>query len=87
MPTIEYTVDGERQSTTSQELTPDQIMINAKIDPKKNYLVQLEGKERVSYENKGTSPIKMHEQMKFITVQIGGGVTLSERGSHYVRPT
>jgi hypothetical protein len=67
MPTFEYTVDDKPQVTNQHTLTPDQILNNAQIDPKTNYLVQIVGRERISYQGK-TDPIHMHEHMKFISI-------------------
>jgi hypothetical protein len=71
MPTFNYTLDDEPQSTTQHELTPQQILQNAGIDPATHYLVQLEGNHRTSYEGKPTELIHMHEHMKFISVSTG----------------
>ncbi len=71
MNTIQYTVDGEAQSTTSHELTPRQILTNAGIDATTHYLVQIEGDHRISYQNEMDKPIHMHEKMKFISVSLG----------------
>lgn len=68
---IEYTVDGEEQSTTEKVLTPRQILTNTGIDSENYYLVQLEGEHRVSYKDKIDDPIKMHQKMKFISVFTG----------------
>ncbi len=70
MHTIEYTVDGEVQTTTSHELTPRQILVNAGIDATTHYLVQLEGHHQISYKDKMDDPIKMHEKMKFIALSL-----------------
>ncbi|MGI0092385.1 MAG: hypothetical protein ACREBS_11825, partial [Nitrososphaerales archaeon] len=51
LPIFRYTVDGEPQTTESLELTPIQILTNAKIDPQKNYLVLIEGDHQQSYKD------------------------------------
>ncbi len=71
MQSFDYTVDGEPQQTTSHELTPRQILENAKLDPSQRYLLELHGKEQVSYKDKLDTPIHMHEHQKFITAYIG----------------
>lgn len=70
MPTFDYTVDDEPQSTTAHELTPTQILSNAGIDASNHYLVQLDGNSKKSYENKPNETIHMHEHMKFIAVSV-----------------
>lgn len=67
MPTFDYTVDGKPQSTTQHELTPNQILQNAGIDPATHYLVQIIGREKKSYQG-NNDPIHMHEHMVFISV-------------------
>jgi hypothetical protein len=67
MPTFDYTVDGEPQSTTEHELTPNQILQNTGVDPSTHYLVQIIGREKKSYQGKN-DPIHMHEHMVFISV-------------------
>lgn len=71
MPTFDYTVDDESQSTTLHELTPVQILGNAGIDAASHYLVQIEGNHRVSYQDRPNDPIHMHEHMKFISISTG----------------
>jgi hypothetical protein len=71
MPTFEYTVDDEPQSTEAHILTPTEILSNAKIDPVTHYLVQIEGKKQVSYQVNPSEQIHMHEHMKFISVSTG----------------
>ena len=67
MPTFDYTVDDKPQSTSEHQLTPNQILTNAKIDPATNYLVEIIGREKKSYQGIN-DPIHMHEHMKFISV-------------------
>ncbi len=71
MPTFDYTVDGEPQSTTEKVLTPTQILTNAGIDADTHYLVQIEGNHRVSYQGKPNEEIHMHENMKFVSISTG----------------
>ncbi|MGI0094018.1 MAG: hypothetical protein ACREA8_07940, partial [Nitrosotalea sp.] len=53
MPEFKYTVDGEPQETDQHELTPNEILKKANIDPQKYYLVQIEGQHQVPYKDKG----------------------------------
>jgi hypothetical protein len=64
---IKYTVDGKSQETTEDELTPNQILQNAGTDPATNYLVEIIGREKKSFQG-NNNPIHMHEHMKFISV-------------------
>ncbi len=68
MPTFQYTVDDEPQTTTEHTLTARQILQNAGLDPTTYYLVEIEGQHQKSYQSKPDEPIHMHEHMKFISV-------------------
>jgi hypothetical protein len=68
---INYTVNDEPQQTHEQTLTPKQIMTLAGIKPDENYLVEIEGRHRESYQDKPDKPIHMHEHQKFVSVFTG----------------
>lgn len=71
---ITYTVDDESQTTTERELTARQILEKAGIDPANHYLELIQGhagKEKVSYKDKPNEIIKLHENMKFISISTG----------------
>lgn len=68
MPTFHYTVDDKSQTTDQHKMTPNQILEKAGISPTNHYLVQIEGKNRISYESKGDEEIEMHDNMKFISI-------------------
>ena len=68
---IEYFVNDESQWTEEKELTPIQIMTNAKIDPQTNYLVEIKGTEQISFKDNPNEEIKIHEHMKFVTIYTG----------------
>lgn len=71
MPEFDYTVDGESQSTTQHVLTPTQILKDANIDPTTHYLVEIAGKNQISFKDKPSEQIHMHEHMTFISVSLG----------------
>src|ERR1017187_9546616 len=59
---IHFTVDGEPHETDRRELTPDEVIRKfGDRDPSKNYLVQIVGGQKESYQGKGQIPIKMHD--------------------------
>lgn len=64
---INYTVNDDPQSTEDKELTPVQIMQKAGVDPEANYLIEIRGQQQISYKDKATELIKIHNNMKFIT--------------------
>ena len=71
MPTFEYTVDDEPQTTTEHTLTASQILLKAGIDSGTHHLVEIEGQHQKSYQNKPDELIHMHQHMKFISVYDG----------------
>lgn len=71
-PPIHYKVDDEDQTTTEEFLTPVQVLTSAGIDPANYYLVQLHGQgHQESYKDKPNEQIRMHPNMKFISVFSG----------------
>ena len=70
-PVFHYTVDDEPQTTSKHTLTPKEIMSKAGIKPEENYLVEIKGRDRVSYKDAPDKPIHMHEHQKFVTVFVG----------------
>jgi hypothetical protein len=71
MPTFDYTVDDEPQSTTQHDLTPNQILTHSGLDPATHYLVDIEGHNQKSFQNQPDVEIHMHEHMKFISISTG----------------
>jgi hypothetical protein len=69
--TVEIAIDGETYTAASKELTADDILRLAGIDPSENYLVEKHGREQVSYQGKGSEVIKLHERETFISVPTG----------------
>lgn len=69
--TFKFTVDDEPFSTHEHVLTPTEILKIAGIDPANHYLVEIKGKEQVSYKDKPNEPIHMHEHAKFVSVFTG----------------
>jgi hypothetical protein len=68
---FDISLDGETYTAPSKDMTPDQILQLAGIDPTQNYLVEKHGREQTSFENKGETAIKVHEKETFISVPIG----------------
>jgi len=69
--TIEISIDGETYTAPSKEMTADDILRLAGLDPTENYLVEKHGREQVSYQDKGSELIKLHEREIFISVPTG----------------
>ena len=68
---IEFTVDGEPVTTTEDQLTPNQILRLAGIDPATSYLVKVDGRKQESYQGRGDEPIRVHEHEVFVSVSTG----------------
>ena len=69
---IHYSLDDEPESTIAKILTPVQIMSDAGLDPKANYLDQIvPGHDSISYKEKPDEEIGMRNGMRFITKPIG----------------
>src|SRR6185437_11791314 len=69
---IHFTVDGEEYETTKRELTPNEIIREfGKKDPASNYLVEIKGHHKISFQGKGDEKIKMHDGMHFQIVSTG----------------
>jgi hypothetical protein len=69
---IHYRIDDEPESTLAKKLTPTQIMSDAGIDTKTNYLEQLlPDHKTISYKDDPGVEIEMRDGMRFITKPIG----------------
>jgi hypothetical protein len=69
---IHFVVDGEPEETEQRELTPDQIISEyGKRDQSVNYLLQIQGNHSISYRDKGSEPIKLHNGMQFQIISLG----------------
>lgn len=68
---IVFTVDGEPVETTSKVLTANGILTLAGLDPILHYLVEVRGRQQISYENKGTEEIKVHAHQAFVSAATG----------------
>jgi hypothetical protein len=64
-------VDGEPITTSEDDLTPNQILELAGIDPSTHYLERIEGREHTSYQGKGDVPIHVHEREVFLSIPTG----------------
>lgn len=69
---IHFFVDGEPYETDKQVLTPNEIIREfGQKDPATNYLVQIDGRQRISYQGKGDEPIRLHDGERFQIVFTG----------------
>jgi hypothetical protein len=69
---IHFKVDGEDYKTKQREWTPNNILREfPKLDPANHYLVQLTGKQPISYKGKGDIPIEIHNCEAFQAISEG----------------
>jgi hypothetical protein len=69
--TVEISIDGDDYVAPSKEMSADDILRLAGIDPTQNYLVEKQGREQTSYKDKGSTLIKLHKHDTFISVPLG----------------
>ena len=69
---IHFSVDGEPFETKQVEWTPNDIIRKfGERDPATNYLVEIEGRHKVSFQGKGDIAIKLHDCERFQIISIG----------------
>jgi hypothetical protein len=71
MPQFQYTVDTEPQKTSSLLMTANEILSKAGLDPAQYYLVEVDGRQRRSYQDDPDTEIHMHEGITFVSVSRG----------------
>ena len=68
---ISITIDGETFEVEEKTLTAAEIIAVAGEDPATHYLVEVKGREQISYKDKPNEEIKVHHGSEFLTVPIG----------------
>jgi len=69
---IRFFVDGEEFKTRDPNQTPDHIIKEyGGRDPAENYLVQIEGHKKISYQAKGDIPIRIEDCARFQIISVG----------------
>ena len=68
---ITFTVDGERITVRTERMTPNEILTKAEIDPATHYLVEIKGRDQISYEGRGDIEIRIRNGDKFVSVSTG----------------
>lgn len=64
-------VDGEQLETVEHKLTARQVLNLAGLDPAGYYLVEVNGKNQVSFQGRLEDTVNIHEKAKFVTVSTG----------------
>jgi hypothetical protein len=67
---ITYTVNEVKQTTSHKEMTPNQILKAAGINPETHYLLEIEGHNRKSFRDHGEEKIEMRDHLHFSTVAL-----------------
>ena len=69
---IHFTLDGESEETEKHKMTPNEIIREyGRKEPANNYLVQIQGNQKISYRDKGDELIDLHNGMKFQIISLG----------------
>lgn len=68
---ITINIDGEDFDVDDREQTPRELLTLAGLDPQTSYLIELHGQQQESLQDKLDEPIKLHNQMRFISADIG----------------
>lgn len=64
-------LDGEDVTVPERDITPNEILTLAGLDPATHYLVRLKGKHQESLQGRGEEPIKVHGHEKFLSLSTG----------------
>ena len=57
---FKYKVDDEVYTTDRKEMTPNDILVNAKFNPSQVYLIELEGEKETSFKDDPNKILHMH---------------------------
>lgn len=64
-------VDGEDVTVPDRDVTPNEILALAGLDPATHYLVHIKAKHQEPFKGIGDQPIKVHEGEKFVSLSTG----------------
>lgn len=68
---ITVNIDGEDFQVDDREQTPRELLTLAGLDPQTTYLSELRGHQHVSLKDTVDQPIKLHNNMRFLSADIG----------------
>lgn len=69
---IRFFLDGEEETTTDRELTPNFIIQKfGHKDPATHYLLRIGGGKKENFKGAGTTPIKLHNNESFQIISLG----------------
>lgn len=64
-------VDGEDVTVPDRDVTPNEILALAGLDPATHYLVLIKGKHQQPFKGLGDQPISIHKGEKFVSLSTG----------------
>ena len=64
-------LDDETLVLSSRDITPNEILRTAGLDPATHYLVEIKGRQQISYQGKGDVSIRAKDGEKFISLSTG----------------
>ncbi len=68
---ITINIDGEDFEVEDREQTPRELLSLAGLDPQTSYLIELRGQQQVSLKDSLDDEMKLHNNMRFISADIG----------------
>lgn len=68
---VEITLDDESLVLPDRDITPNEILAIAGLDPATHYLVKLQGRQQESLKDEGEVGIRVHSNEKFISLSTG----------------
>jgi hypothetical protein len=69
--TVRIEIDGEDFEVEGREHTARELLELAELDPTTTYLIELRGNNQESYRNRLDEPIKLHNNMRFVSADLG----------------
>jgi hypothetical protein len=69
--TIRITIDDEELEVEGRDHTARELLQSVGLDPATTYLILLKGNQQESYRDRLDEPIKLHNNMKFVSADIG----------------
>jgi hypothetical protein len=68
---IRIEIDGEDFEVEGREHTARELLELAGLDPTTTYLIELRGNNQESYRDRLDEPIKLHNNMRFVSADLG----------------
>lgn len=65
---VEIVFDDETLTVPDKDTTPNALLELAGLDPAQHYVVELQGRNRISFKDRGTEPIKVHDGQQLVSV-------------------